>query len=1069
VGKFLTSRYRLILAVVLGLIVVYALVGFLLAPKLLRSALLEQIPKTLNLTPSVGEIRINPFLLRLEMKDFSLAEKGGDRLLGFDRLFVEVRFASLWHRALMFKDIQLDAPFVNAVVGADGALNLLKLQPQTPPPPPEEKPQPLPRIQIDDFKVSRGALSYDDRSREPHFEKRLEPISFDLSDFTTQASGGTFSLTAATKAGERFEWKGSLAVQPVASEGELRVIGLHARTIWEYIDEQVAFSIDGGSIDVDAHYRFALRDAVDLQLDLSKFAVTDLAISPKSAGAATPPAAGVAAAVGAGAPPVVNGDSEWVVLPHLELAGLSLDLVKRQVQIESLDLTQLKLLTWLEADGSLNLQKLAASPAPPAPAAGATVATVPSAPAAATAKPAPAPWQVSLREFSLHDADISVEDRSIKPTARFLLTPLSLQVNGASSDLSRPVQIKFDTTVNATGDVDVSGEVTPQPLTASLDLKVAKFDLKAIQPYVAQQTAMTLLGGRLGTTAKIHYGPGKPVLQFAGNVSVQNLHTVDDALRDDFVNWQALDLQGLKYQQGPDRLSIDRIAIVKPYARVIIEPDTSLNASRILAGPKGLPPPATAGTTAAAAAPESASAKPKAAVAKGKAKTVAQAPKSSPSMPIAIRSIDIQAGELNFADLSVQPNFAAGIQKLHGTIQGLSSDASSRAKIDLHGEVDPFAPVEITGEVNVLGPALYTDIAMSFRNIELSVFNPYSGKFAGYSISKGKLTTELNYKVVGRKLDATHHIIVDQLEFGDKTASKDAVSLPVKLAVALLKDRNGVIDLNFPVGGSLDDPKFKIGPVIWQVVKNLLVKAVTAPFRLLGALFGGGPDLQFVDFRAGAAVLDPVSTEKIKVMTKALTERPQLKLEIPIAALAEIDRPALIEARFAAELQEAADNMGGHAATKSAAKSVAQPAAKDASVAGAEVAAAAQAPAPAFVPAPDAASVLAPLDPAAQLKLLTSLYTQHLGHAPQFPPPPADAPAAKADVMTRNIDFLKSELKSGIVIDDSQLTALGEQRAIAIQQLLLTGTGIDPARVFLVANNKIKLQDGMARLELSLQ
>ena len=150
----------------------------------------------------------------------------------------------------------------------------------------------------------------------------------------------------------------------------------------------------------------------------------------------------------------------------------------------------------------------------------------------------------------------------------------------------------------------------------------------------------------------------------------------------------------------------------------------------------------------------------------------------------------------------------------------------------------------------MLSAALYTDLAMSFRNIELSTFNPYSGKFAGYNISKGKLTTELHYKVDGRKLDAQHHIIVEQLEFGDKTESKDAVSLPVKLAVALLKDRNGVIDLNLPVTGSLDDPKFKLGPIIWKVFVNILEKAVTAPFALLGSLFGGGPDLQFVDFRA---------------------------------------------------------------------------------------------------------------------------------------------------------------------------------------------------------------------------
>jgi hypothetical protein len=628
------------------------------------------------------------------------------------------------------------------------------------------------------------------------------------------------------------------------------------------------------------------------------------------------------------------------------------------------------------------------------------------APASAPA-PATGPWAVNLREFDLRDANVSFQDRSTKPAAVFVLAPLSLRVTGAGSDLSRAVQIQFDTHVNQDGEVDVSGDVTPQPLLANLDLKVAKFDLKAMQPYVAQQTAMTLLSGRFGATAKLHYGPGKPGLQFAGNVGIQNLHTVDNQRHDDFVNLQSLDLLGVKYQQGPDRLSIDRIAVLKPYARVIIEADTTLNAARILAGPKG-PLPAQPPVQPAGAKP--------APVSGAAAKKVAHAPASAPGMPMAIRSIDIDAGELNFADLSVAPNFAAGIQKLHGTIRGLSSDPGSRAKIDLHGEVDPFAPVDITGEVNVLGPALYTDVAMSFRNIELSVFNPYSGKFAGYAIAKGKLTTELHYKVAGRKLDATHHVIIEQLEFGEKTASKDAVSLPVKLAVGLLKDKDGVIDLNFPVGGSLDDPTFKIGPVIWQVVKNILVKAVTAPFRLLGALFGGGPDLEFIDFRAGAATLEPAGVEKIKVMTKALTERPQLKLEIPIAALSEIDRPALVESRFEAEVP-----------------------------------------------------TLAQLDPAAQLKLLTTLYTQQLGHAPQFPAPPAEAPAGKSDAILRNIDFLKTELRAAIVVDESQLTALGQQRATAIQQLLLTDTGIDPSRVFLVANNKIKSQDGMARIELSLQ
>jgi hypothetical protein len=359
-------------------------------------------------------------------------------------------------------------------------------------------------------------------------------------------------------------------------------------------------------------------------------------------------------------------------------------------------------------------------------------------------------------------------------------------------------------------------------------------------------------------------------------------------------------------------------------------------------------------------------------------------------------------------------------------VRGLSSQPNSRAQVDLHGQVDPFAPVAISGEVNVLSPALYSDMTLSFRNIELSIFNPYSGKFAGYSISKGKLTTEFNYKVDGRKLDAKHHVIIDQLEFGEKTASKDAVTLPVKLAVALLKDRNGVIDLDLPVSGSLDDPNFHLAPAIWKFLGNLLVKAVTAPFALLGSLFGGGPDMQFVDFRPGVAALDGAGAEKLKVVIHALQERPQLKLEVPIAALPEVDRPALIEARFIADAQ-----------------------AEQALQANSQLR-------------------FSQLEPAARLRLLTTLFGKKFAHAPKFPDSPGGKPAQAEEVVAK-IAFLEAELKAQIVVDDADLQGLAQQRALVLQQALLTDTALDPGRVFLVASDKIKSQDGLVRLELSLR
>ena len=1006
-----TFRISLMVALLLAL---YALAGFLWVPRLLRSELMEQIPKTLGVKPAVGEIHFNPFTFQLEVKDFSLAASDGQKLLGFGRLFVDFELSSLWHRAYSFANIDIDSPSVNAVVARDGNLNLLQLSPKTPTPKTPEKKQPLPALRIGSFKVSGGSVSYEDHSRLSEFAARLEPLNFELMNFTTGVDGGRFTFTGSSKLGERVEWHGHLSVQPIESDGEFQIVGLRAHTIWEYLEDRLNFLINSGSIDLNATYKFSVKDAVDLQATVSKIAVSDLAVRPK------------------------QSDIDWITVPSLLASGTTVDLLKRQAHMDSLSLTGVKLITWMEPDGSLNLMKLAQPPATALTAAR-SAPTTPTTPSAAGTAASPAPWTFDLREFALNDASISAEDRGTQPVAKVLLAPLSVKVDGVSLDFAKPVTVTLDTHINESGSLNASGDVTPQPLSANLALKLADIELKAVQPYIAQHTSMTLLAGRLSGDAKVRYGAKKPALQFAGNISVAGLHTVDNALHDDFINWDRLDLSGVKFQHDPDRLDIEQVTARKLYARVIVEPDTSLNVKRVLAGPGAtvIAPAPPGGTpvvaTAAAAAPAPARTK-KASGRPATAKAAASAPPSSaaPSMPMSIKKIVLQASEADFADLSVTPNFATGIQKLEGTVVGLSSKANSRAKVDIHGSVDAFSPVAITGEVNVLGPTLYTDMVLSFRNMELSTFNPYSGKFAGYNITKGKLTTELHYKVDGRKLDAQHHIVVEQLEFGDKTASKDAVSLPIKLAVALLKDRNGVIDLNLPITGTLDDPKFRLGPIIWKVFVNILEKAVTAPFALLGSLFGGGPDMQFIDFRPGAADLEPAAVDKAMAMVKALNERPQLKIEVPIATVGELDRPALVETRYLAEVREA------------------------------------QAVGKANRQRPAGAPDFDQLDPAEQIELLTQVYRTKLGGEPKFPESISKL-KAKPDVEAAKLDFLKQALHEHIAIADSDLTALGQQRAMAVQHALLTDTQVDPARVFLVANDKAKIQDGKVRLELSLQ
>jgi hypothetical protein len=988
-----TKRKAFRISAALALLVaLYALAGFLLAPKLIRSALMEDIPKSLGVMPTVGEIHLNPFLLQLEIKDFSLVAPDGERLLGFGRLFVDFELSSLWRRAYSFADIDIEAPSVNAVVAHDGVLNLSRLNPKTPKPKPRAASEPLPAIRIASFKVSRGLVSYEDRSRPSAFAARLEPINFELVNFSTGVEGGRFTFTGSSKLNERVEWHGHLSVQPIESDGEFQIDGLRARTIWDYFEDRLSFAVNSGSIDLNATYQFSLKDAVDLRAKISKIAINDLAVRPK------------------------GSDLDWVTVPSLVLSGTSVDVLHRQAHVDSLSLTGVKLVTWLEPDGSFNLLKLAQSPAAQPvstaslgspPASGAATSTPVSAPAPAPA-PAAAPWQFELRELALREASISVEDRSTSPVAKVVLAPLSFKVGGVSSDLSKPVNLTLDTRVDGTGSLGVSGDVTFEPLSASLALKLDSIELKSAQPYIAQHTSMTLLGGRLSGDAKVRYGAKKPTLQLTGNISVAGLHTVDNALHDDFINWDRLDVSGVAFQRDPDRLQVEQVTARKLYARVIIEPDTSLNVKRILAGPGAtvVVPPAPGGS-----------------------------PVAGSPMPMAIQKIVLHASQANFSDLSVQPNFSTGIQHIEGSVLGLSSKAKSRAKVDIHGSVDAFSPVDITGEVNLLGPALYTDLGMNFRNMELSIFNPYSGKFAGYNITEGKLTTELHYKVVGRKLDAQHHITVEQLEFGEKTESKEAVSLPIKLAVALLKDRNGVIDLNIPVSGTLDDPTFRLGPIVWKVFVGILEKAVTAPFALLGALFGGGPDLQFLDFSPGAADLDSAAADKGRAMVKALSERPQLKVEIPIGWVGEIDRPALIETQFLKQVREAQSGNGnGNGSRKPT----------------------------------TAAPGYEQLDPTAKVQLLTRLYEKELGGEPKFPDAVTNV-KPKPELAAAEADFLSQALHKHIVITDADLEVLGQRRAMAVQQALLTDTQVDPARVFLVVNDKAKNENGRVRLELSLR
>ncbi|MBP6596960.1 MAG: DUF748 domain-containing protein, partial [Arenimonas sp.] len=821
----------------------YAAVGFWWVPSLVRNAIVEQGSAAMGVPVTVGEVITHPFTLEMTVRDVRVADPA-QPLLALERLYVNLQLASLWERAWVFKTVRINGPFARAIIGPDGALNLAALVPE---PDPAAAEEPLPSVWIQQLVVSRGQVNFADRSRRQKPEKILAPIQFELGNFRTTPEGGGFRLTALSDTGEGFEWQGQLSLQPVTSQGQFSISKLQARSLWEFASEALPFELSAGELDLAGTYEFQLNEPMHLEARLPHIRGTGLALRE------------------------IGSKDDWVQLPTLDVADVALSLAKASVDVASVTVEGARVQAWLEADGSLNIDRLLAGAPAPAPAP--TTAT-------ATAQAPAAPeWALRIKRLAVNSAQVDFQDRTVTPAVDFTLAPLALQASAISLDMNQPVPITLDATIDGAATVHAQGQVVPETMAAELDVALAGLPLPKLQPYLAGVAAVDVSRGTLSASGKAWLAApdAEPYLRFVGAATVAQFQAVDRAQKEELVSWKQLQIEGMDLALWPDALGIERMTFQQPFLRAVISPDQSINLVRVMS-------PA-AGTTAPALAVQTAT------------------PTAAPEMAIRVDEIRLQRATLSFADNFIQPNFQARIESLDGSIRGLSTRPGSLAKVDLAGfVVNKYSPVTIHGELNPFRYDQHTDLKLAFRNIDLPVFNPYSGRYAGFAIAKGKLTTELDYSIRDRKLEAGHHIVLDQLEWGEATDSQEKVSLPIRLATSLLKDRNGVIDLDFPVAGTLDDPSFRIGPVVWKIVKNLVVKIVTAPFAFLGSLFEGAEDAQFVVFAPGDAALTPEQQQGLAALAKGLADRPQLRVDVPAAPVPELDIEALTERRFLAAL-----------------------------------------------------------------------------------------------------------------------------------------------------------------------
>jgi flagellar motor protein MotB len=377
----------------------------------------------------------------------------------------------------------------------------------------------------------------------------------------------------------------------------------------------------------------------------------------------------------------------------------------------------------------------------------------------------------------------------------------------------------------------------------------------------------------------------------------------------------------------------------------------------------------------------------------------------APEVPVRIDTVTLQGGTVNFSDKYIKPNYSASLVEVGGRVSGLSSVESRLADIDLRGKLENSSPLEIVGKINPLAKDLFLDLKVDFRDMDLSPLSPYSGRYAGYWIQKGKLTLSLKYHIEKRKLDSENKVFLDQFTFGDAVDSPDATKLPVQLAVALLKDRSGEIHLDLPVTGSIDDPKFSIWGVVWKIIGNLLVKAATSPFALLGAIFGGGEQLSYLEFAPGIADIPAAEEGKLGNLAKALHDRPALKLEIEGHVDMEKDREGMRQQIFLRKV--AAQRRADLASTGR--------------------------------PAPALDNVR--IDAAEYPKYLTRAYK-----AEKFPKPRNIIGMAK-DLPVPEMEKL---MLTHIQVTDDDLRQLAVERASHVRDRLVASGKVEPGRIFLV-------------------
>ncbi|CAN5332177.1 hypothetical protein BH09PSE6_BH09PSE6_17700 [soil metagenome] len=955
---------------------------------------------------TIDQARFNPFTLTFDLGGVKLADPDGKPLMSLARIVVDLQASGLFRRAWTFKDIRITEPKLDVELRADGLTNWTALARAFASSEPEPAaPSATPRLLIRHAAIDRGRIDFSDAVVDGGFKTQVDPLDLDLNEISTLPDDtGNHVISAKLGNGAMVRWTGNVALNPLLATGDFALTELPLASIWPLLQGAAPrMAPPEGKAALQLDYRLARSaDALSLQVDKLDAHVDSVALrgvdgtgplvtlGKLSIGGGTYDLASGAVKIASIALdnlqlPAAAGSAPLLALPRLQVETIEASLPARTASVARLQVVDAQLsalrdskgqVPWLDAIARL---KVLAQPAADAPA-----------PAVSPAVTTPA-WKYHVGSIDVTGLQVAARDETMSPALTLALSNGQAQARDLSENLAAPIPVRLAFDIAGGGRFEAEGSVVPATPQADLGVKLVNLPLKLAQPVLADKTTLTLERGTLGAAGKVAVKGSDA--RYDGSFAIDGLR-IDKEDGDRFIAWKTVSARRLIASSR--ELDIPELLIDRLDTKIVITKDRTIDVSKFLKHPETAPAPP------AAAAP-----------------VAAKATAAAPSFGVKLQRLQLRDSDIDFSDLSLALPFRARVHHLKGDVVGLSNAPGAVAQVKLDGGVSRYGLARVNGSLDIANPTGFTDIKVEFRNIEMTELTPYSATFAGRKIESGKLALDLEYKLKDRQLLGENRVVMDQLTLGEHVEGASVANLPLDLAIAILQDSDGRIDLGLPVSGNLDDPQFSYGGIIWKAVTNIIGKIVTAPFRALGALFGGGSGssekAEQIAFDPGASALLGPERETLDTLAQALAKRPGLALTVHAPYDDKVDRAALQDLQVRRTLAERTGRQ--------------------------------------LAPGDDPGPVSL-TDPATQ-KALEALYTQRADAAVKLPSTPDRyAPMYQRVVQTEPVA-------------DDRMVALAGARADVIRKRLVA-KGVAEARVKLQAPEKISAKDSQfaARLEL---